>query len=62
MSERYRPSKLKRDRAEQLPKFKPEPRAQTVWRDGKPVVQEPLLCRPHNQPWQTCELCSKVKK
>jgi hypothetical protein len=45
-----------------LPKFKPEPRTQIVYRDGKPVVQAPLLCRMHNEPWQTCSKCSTQKR
>jgi hypothetical protein len=38
-----------------------EPRDQVVWRDGKPVVLKPVLCRLHNQPWQTCTLCSATR-
>jgi hypothetical protein len=69
MSDRYNPKKLVRDRTERIrhgadpmPTFKPEPRAQTVWRDGKPVTLAPMLCRLHNEPWQTCALCSKAKR
>ena len=66
MGDRYKPKKLLRERIEQLkqnpealPKFEPQPREQVVYRDGKPVVVAPLLCRLHEQPWQTCVLCSK---
>ena len=64
MSERYKPSKLKRERAAlgELPKFEPKPREQTVWRNGKPMILSILLCRAHDQPWQTCSICSKPKR
>lgn len=64
MSERYKPKDLYREARDRkdLPRFKPEPRDQLVWRDGKPTILQPLCCRLHGQPWQTCTLCSKFKR
>jgi hypothetical protein len=67
VSERYKPRKLVRERIAHDPgqtfePFEAQPRDQIVYRDGKPVVLKPILCRLHDQPWQTCTLCSKQKR
>jgi hypothetical protein len=67
MSERYNSKKVVRERivairaGEPATPFEPKPRDQIVWRDGKPKVLSPLLCRLHNEPWQTCSQCSTAK-
>jgi len=68
MSERYKPKTLKRNRSSMVfastirDGLQAEPREQIVWRDGKPTILKPLLCREHNTPWQICTLCSKQKR
>lgn len=70
MSERYKPRDLYRQAREDRvrnpdrysARFEPEPRQQVVYRDGKPTILQPLLCRLHNQPWQTCAACGPVRK
>lgn len=37
-------------------------RQRIEWRDGKPIIRRELLCRIHNEPWLTCQLCSKAKR
>jgi hypothetical protein len=71
MSERYKPKDLQRDAAERwLAGERPAsagsstlpPRRSVIgWRDGKPVVIEPTLCRLHGIPWMQCAACSKPK-
>ena len=61
MSEPYKPKNLIRDRIANPPSPRAEPREQVVYRDGKPTILEPLLCREHSRPWLTCTLCSKVR-